>query len=360
MTPRHGGTPGNAGDGSRSCPARLLIVDHSAFVRRTLRNAAEGTPDIVVAGEAGDRREALEKAAALHPDVVTLDLRTPGEDGLATLCEMRKTWPDLPVLVLDAAGPAGGSLVFEALSLGAFDFIDTSRWSPMDLHLLGPELVAKVRAAWRSRHGAPLRQADEGTRREAADLPSEARIVCVGASTGGPRALQLLIEALPASFPIPVAIVQHMPVGFTAPFAERLNRCTPLEVREAREADEVRPGRILLAPAGRHVLFSSGPRGERARLSVEPADAAHIPSVDVLFASAAETYGASAIGIVLTGMGSDGCKGARRLAENGAFLIAESEATCVVYGMPKALVKAGLARAVWPLQEIARRLAAVR
>lgn len=340
--------------------ARLLIVSHSGFARRTLGIVIEDAPDIVVADEAADGREALEKVAALHPDVVVLDLRMPGMDGLSTLRSIREARPDLPVLVLDSAGSAGKSAVFEALSLGAFDFIDTSSWTPMDLHLVGPEFVAKVRAAWRSGHGAPSRKEERRDRSDELDLPADARIVCIGASTGGPPALQLLIEALPDSFPLPVMIVQHMAPGFMAAFADRLNGCTSLEVREAREADEIQPGRILMAPSGNHLLFSSGPRGERVRLSLEPAGTPHVPSVDVLFGSAAQTYGARVIGIVLTGMGQDGREGARRLAEEGAFVIAEAEATCAVYGMPKALVDAGLARAVWPLPEIARRLAAIR
>lgn len=329
-------------------------------MRRTLRRIIEETPDIVLVGEAADGRESLEKVAALNPDVVTLDLAISGMDGLSTLKAMRESWPDLPVLVFDSAGPAAGSTVFEALALGAFDFIDTSRWSPMDLHLIGPELVAKVRATREGAMGSPFRPGEKEGGHDTPGFPTGARIVCIGASTGGPPAIQVLIESLPASFPLPVAIVQHMAEGFTAAFAERLDRCTPLEVREAREDDEVRSGRILIAPTGRHLLFSRGRRGERVELSFDPADAAHVPAIDVLFGSAAETYGAQAIGIVLTGMGRDGSEGARRLAEKGAFLVAEDETTCAVYGMPKALVDAGLAQAVWPLPEIARKLAAIR
>lgn len=350
------GPPG----GEQVPPRRLLVVHHSAFGRRIVGKMVEGAPDVAVAGEAGGGREALLRAAELALDVVALDLGISGPDGLSTLKALTEARPELPVVVLASAGPSGESEVFEALALGAFDFVDTSGFTPMNLHALGPELLAKVRAAAASRPGAPPMPGERPVPAAASGLPTDARIVCVGASTGGPRALQLLVESLPASFPLPVAIVQHMASGFTAAFAERLDRCSALEVREAREGDEVRPGRVLLAPAGSHLVFTRKPQGETARLSAEPAGAAHVPSVDVLFASAAEVYGGKVIGVVLTGMGADGREGARRLAEKGAFLVAEDESSCAVYGMPKALVTAGLARAVWPLPEIAKRLAAIR
>ncbi len=341
-------------------PARLLVVHRSAFGRRILGKMVEGAADVAVAGVAADGREVLLRVQELDPDVVVLDLGISDPDGLSTVRALRQARPELPVVVLASAGPSGESEVFEALSLGSFDFIDTSGFTPMNLHVLGPELLAKVRAAAASRPGALPPSGERPAPAEASGIPANARIVCVGASTGGPRALQELVETLPASFPLPVAIVQHMAWGFTAAFAERLDRCSALEVREAREGDEIRPGRVLLAPAGSHLLFARTPQGERARLSAEPADAAHVPSVDVLFASAAEVYGGNVIGVVLTGMGADGREGARRLAERGAFLVAEDESTCAVYGMPKAIVTAGLARAVWPLPEIARRLSAIR
>ena len=347
-------------NGERAAPRRLLVVHHSAFGRRILAKMVEGAADVAVAGEAADGREALRRAAELDPDVVALDLGISGPDGLSTVRALRQSRPDLPVVVLASSGPSGETEVFEALALGAFDFVDTSGFTPMNLHALGPELLAKVRAAAASRPGALPAPAEGPVPREAAGLPSGARVVCVGASTGGPPALQRLVESLPASFPLPVAIVQHMASGFTAAFAERLDRCAALEVKEAREGDEVRPGLVLLAPSGSHFRFARSPHGERVRLCAEPADAAHVPSVDVLFASAAEVYGGNVIGIVLTGMGADGREGARRLAEAGAFLVAEDESTCAVYGMPKALVAAGLARAVWPLPEIVARLAAIR
>jgi two-component system chemotaxis response regulator CheB len=182
-------------------------------------------------------------------------------------------------------------------------------------------------------------------------------MICVGASTGGPQAIQVLLDALPASFPFPLAIVQHMPVGFTAAFAERLNHSSRLTVREARDEDVFLPGQALLAPAGRHLTFTEGRKGICVLLKEAPADVPHVPSVDMLLSSAADVFGSEAIGIVLTGMGADGREGARRLAARGGFVVAESQSSCAVYGMPKAIVDAGLAQASWPLPEIADQLA---
>jgi two-component system chemotaxis response regulator CheB len=340
-------------------PARVLIVGDSIFVRRTLRAIFQPVPDLVVVGEATEGREALEKVAALSPSVITLDLRMPGMDGLTTLRALRESWPDLPVFVLASSSPSGAAAALEALSLGAFDFVDKSASTPMDLHLLGPQIVAKLRAMLGSRRGRPARAAANEEAFGSTLLPRDAGIVCLGASTGGPPSIQRLLESLPGSFPLPVTIVQHMPAGFTGAFAERLNRLSPLEVKEAEEADEVRTGRVLVARAGRHLLLAKGPRGAVVHLSRSPEDAIHVPSVDSLFHSAAETFGARVIAVVLSGMGSDGREGARALAKAGAFIVAEAEESCTVYGMPKALVDAGLTRAIWPLGELIRRLAAI-
>jgi two-component system chemotaxis response regulator CheB len=334
---------------------RVLVVDDSTFVRRTLRKMFEAQKDLAVVGEAGDGAEALEKIATLGPDVVTLDIQMPGMDGFTALRAIRTRWPKLPVIVLASASQNGAGAAFEALSLGAFEFIDKSRATSMDFHLLSVEILEKVRAAVQGQ--APVVPGSETVRRRGRALPGDVRMICVGASTGGPQAIQVLLDALPASFPFPVAIVQHMPVGFTAAFAERLNHSSRVTVREARDEEVFLPGQALLAPAGRHLTFSQGRKGPAVALKSQPADVAHIPSVDVLLSSAAEVFGAEAIGIVLTGMGADGREGARRLAASGGFVVAESQVSCAVYGMPKAIVDAGLAHACWPLPEIAEQLA---
>jgi two-component system, chemotaxis family, protein-glutamate methylesterase/glutaminase len=340
--------------------ARVLIVDDSTFVRRTLRRVFTAEPDLEVIGEAGDGREALERVRELRPDLVTLDLQMPGMDGMTALRELKETWPHLPVLVFASAAHDRGAVVFEALALGAFDFVDKSRCTAMDLHLLGAELCATARAALAHRLGraSGVRRAVLASAPGPA-LPDGATVLCIGASTGGPESIRALLDALPAAFPCAVGVVQHMPIGFTAAFAERLALSAALEVKEAAEGDEVRRGRVLVAPAGLHLGFRRTHGGTvLAALSPGEPDALHVPSVDALFASAAEVFGPDAIGVVLSGMGSDGREGARRLAAAGAFLIAEAEESCAVYGMPRALVEARLANAVWPLPEIRARLAA--
>jgi two-component system chemotaxis response regulator CheB len=348
---------------SATVPARILVVDDSTFVRRTLRKIFQSQPGFSVVGEAGDGAEAIERILELNPDVVTLDVQMPGMDGFTALKAIASRWPSLPVIVLASSAQNGAGAAFEALSLGAFEFIDKSRCGSMDFHLLGTEIVTKVKAALVGRVHISERTRSELTSPTSDDagseieLPTDVRMVCIGASTGGPQAIQLVLDRIPATFPFPLAIVQHMPVGFTGAFAERLNHSSPLEVKEAREGDVFHPGRALIAPAGRHLNFQQGLKGITAGLCDEPSNVSHIPSVDVLFSSAAESFGACVIAIVMTGMGSDGRDGARKLAAEGAFVIAEAEKSCAVYGMPKSIVEAGLADACWTSAEIADRLA---
>jgi two-component system chemotaxis response regulator CheB len=302
--------------------------------------------------------------AALAPDIVTLDIQMPGMDGLAALREIKRRWPALPVLVLASAASNGPETALEALALGAFEFVDKGRFRSMDFQLMGDEVVRKVETGLSKVAGTPAPH-PPATGRPAAPrrgagrhpLKRQAEAVCIGASTGGPAALQVILDRLPAWFPFPIAIVQHMPMGFTAAFAERLNQSSRLEVREARGGEAFRPGWAFLAPAGQHLVFARGASGPELALASEPSGGAHVPSVDVLFSSAARTFGSHAIGVVLTGMGSDGREGAREMAERGAALVAESEESCAVYGMPRAVVEAGLASAVWSVEEIAAELA---
>lgn len=343
--------------------ARILVVDDSTFVRKALRKVFESRPGLSVVGEAGDGREAVEKCAALSPDIVTLDIQMPGTDGLVALAEIKRRWPSLPVLVLASASSNGPEVVMEALALGAFEFVDKGRFRSMDFQLMGDEVVTKVRVGLGGAADVPPAPPPPEPPREAprrssgpGPLTRSAEALCIGASTGGPAALQVILDRLPAGFPFPIAIVQHMPVGFTAAFAERLNQSSPLEVREARGGEAFRPGWAFLAPAGQHLVFARGAGGPEVALSTEPSGGSHVPSVDVLFSSAAANFGSRAIGVVLTGMGSDGREGARELFARGAPLVAESESSCAVYGMPRAIVEAGLASAVWSLSEIASEL----
>ena len=341
--------------------ARVLVVDDSTFVRKALRRVFEARSGLAVAGEAGDGMEAVRQCALLAPDVVTLDIQMPGMDGLAALKEIKRRWPSLPVVVLASASSNGPEAVMEALALGAFEFIDKGQFRSMEFQLMGEEVVRKVRAALAvSGFSTPLEKpAAERPRpepRRGGGLPRSVRAVCIGASTGGPAALQVILDRLPAGFPFPIAIVQHMPVGFTAAFAERLNQSSRLEVREARGGEPFRPGWVYLAPAGRHLVFSRGAEGPEVGLASEPAGGAHVPSVDVLFSAAAKVFGREALGVVLTGMGADGREGAREIVAAGGTVVAEAESSCAVFGMPRAVVEAGLASAVWGVEEIATEL----
>ncbi len=346
---------------------RVLVVDDSTFVRKALRRVLEARAGLVVAGEAGDGLEAVRMCAVLAPDVVTLDIQMPGMDGLSALREMKRRWPSLPVVVLASAASNGPEIVMEALELGAFEFVDKGRFRSMDFQLMGDEVVRKVRASLGSAvapspatgtTALPV-LAPSAPSSPVAESPFSGRVeaICIGASTGGPAAIQVVLDRLPSRFPFPIAIVQHMPVGFTSAFAERLNQTSRLEVREARGGEAFQAGRAFIAPAGRHLVFERGAQGPRLALASEPSGGSHVPSVDVLFSSAAETFGAGAVGVVLTGMGSDGREGAREIAARGGKLLAEAESSCAVYGMPRAIVEAGLASAVWDVETIAAGLA---
>lgn len=327
-------------------PIRVLVVDDSTFVRQALARMLGSEPDIEVVGMAVDGRDALEKVRTLHPDVVTMDVKMPRMDGLEALRHIMAESP-LPVILLSSLAGEGAEVTLRALDLGAMDFVDKSSvQGNMNLLSLGEELRTKVRAV----AGAPV-----GSRSELADAlplpapspvvaarPGRADVVVIGTSTGGPPALQAIIPRLPRELASAVLIVQHMPPGFTRSLADRLDAKSPLPVREAEEGDLVVPGVVLIAPAGMHMKVRRRGASVRIHLDEEPRAALHRPSADVLMASVARIFGPRALGVVLTGMGADGVEGLRAIREAGGRTFAESEETCVIYGMPKAAVEAGV------------------
>jgi two-component system chemotaxis response regulator CheB len=254
--------------------------------------------------------------------------------------------------MLSAHTQEGAEATIEALAAGAVDFIDKTSFNLMDLDTLRREVIEKLKV-WRlgvsdgNGRGAKSATASD----HAASLAAAARceICVIGASTGGPIALQRILERIPARFPLPIAIVQHMPVGFTRPFADRLSRLSQLDVSEAVEGDRLRPGRVLVAPAGRHLRITGN---LAAVLASAPADAKHIPSVDVTMNSAARARPGRVLGILLTGMGNDGAEGMATIRAGGGFTIGENEASCVVYGMPRAAEQRGAVDCMLPLSEI--------
>ena len=322
---------------------RAIVVDDSAFVRKLVREMLSRSPYIEVVGTARDGEEALEMIETLKPDVVTCDLLMPGLDGVGFVRKQMARNP-LPILILTSS-PHDGEKVLEALHAGAVDLVQKPTALATD-ELLGirEELVDKVKAAAR----APVQNLLNGTAHPAlAPVAMRALlqvdVVVIGISTGGPQALRRILPELPANFPVPVAIVLHMPVGYTALFAEKLDEICQVDVSEAKEGAVLRPGLVMLAEAGRHLLIRRDRNGVGvAHLSVHPLDKNHRPSVDVLFQSAAETYGKRVLGVVMTGMGDDGRQGAGWIKAQGGTILTEAEKSCIIYGMPRSVVESGL------------------
>jgi len=333
--------------------ARVLVVDDSAFARKVVRQVLEAEADLEVVAIARDGLDALEKIAELAPDVVTLDLHMPGLDGLGVLRALAAgPAAPRPQVVVVSTTDADADLAIEALAAGAVEFVHKpTSLATERLYDLGHDLVAKVRIA----AGARVSPAPAPAPAVVPAVTVTPEILVIGASTGGPQALTRLFSGLPASFPVPVALVLHMPVGYTAAFAARLDGLSPLHVVEATEGLEIRPGTVVVARAGTHLRLGRDPgdaRRVRAHLDFAPVDTLHRPAVDVLFASAAAAYGAKTLGLVLTGMGEDGLAGARAIAAAGGRLFTEDESSCVVYGRPRAVAEAGLSSGSLPVDQI--------
>ena len=340
---------------------RVLVVDDSAFVRKVVSQMLTRSPFIEVVGTARDGADALEKTAELKPDVITLDLIMPGMDGVQFLREQMSRMP-VPVVVCSIAHDSG-EMAIAAFDAGAVEFVQKPTALATDrVFEVADELVAKVKAAARVPMSRVIGERPH-LRRE--PLPEVMRngaglrtdLVVIGISTGGPQALRELIPALPAAFPVPIAMVLHMPVGYTDMYARRLNEISQLEVTEARDGDLLRAGVVLLAPAGKHLTFVRHEDSSvRTRIDLRPIDTPHRPSVDVLFRSAAEVYGPRVLGLVMTGMGDDGLLGAGYIKAQGGRVITEAESSCIVYGMPRTVVDAGLSDQSVPLAKIAETL----
>ena len=339
---------------------RTVIVDDSAFVRKAVRDMLSRSPQIDVVGMARNGEDALQMVEQLNPDVVTCDLIMPELDGVGFVRKQMSRKP-IPILILTAS-PEDASHVLEALEAGAVDFIQKpTALANAELLFMREELIEKVKgAALAASHAitppAPVPFVSRPSR-----PATNVDIVVLGISTGGPQALRYLLPQFAADFPVPLVIVLHMPIGYTAPFAEKLAEISRLRVSEAAEARVVQPGEALLAPAGRHLSFKRFGRHQvRILLSTQPANKPHRPSVDVLFQSAAETYGSRVLGVVMTGMGNDGTEGAAWIKAQGGTVLTEAEQSCVIFGMPRSVIEAGLSDATIPLrsmaQEISKRL----
>lgn len=328
---------------------RVLVVDDSAFARKVVRESLATSPEIEVVATASDGIDALEKISALEPDVVTLDLVMPNLDGLGVLKALPVDRRGRVVIVSMADGES--QLGLAALATGAFELVHKPTALAIDsLRDIADELVAKVLAAAR----VPLRTEPRPPPEPAVTPRTQSdRVVLIGTSTGGPQALTRLLTAFPADFPAPIVIVLHIPTGYTEGLSARLDAGCALDVLEAREGMLLRPGLAIVALAGMHLYLVNHAGRLLTHLDAEPKGATHRPSVDVLFESAARSLGSRALAVVLTGMGDDGLLGARAIVEAGGRVITESEASCVVYGMPRVVKEAGLSSAVAPLETMA-------
>ncbi len=344
---------------------KILIVDDSAFMRNALSTMLSSDPEIKIVGTARDGLEAIEKIVALKPDVVTMDIEMPRMDGIAALKKIMETNP-LPVIMVSSIATEGAKVTLDALDLGAVDFIPKNL-SDLSVNIVKIKeiLLDKIKnIARRGMVKKRIRQVSGTAAPRVTEVPTHmplrtvgARrvgIVSIGTSTGGPKALQEIIPKLPKDFPVPIVIAQHMPPNFTGPFAERLNQLSQIEVREAVEGEPVKPGLALIAPGRGHMRLTRV-RGIETiiSISVNKEEFIYRPSVDALMSSVAEFFPDRALGIILTGMGNDGLKGLINLKKSGGRIFAQDEETCVVYGMPKAVVDAGIADKVLPLEEMA-------
>ena len=362
---------------------KVLVVDDSGFFRRRVSEILSADPEIKVVGTATNGREAIDQALALKPDVITMDYEMPMMDGITAVRNIMQRCPT-PVLMFSSLTHEGARVTLDALDAGAVDYLpknfeDISR-NPEKVKAMLCEKVhtiarsnrrfstfspspaaAPASATARSTSPAAPAPSTRTSTAPAAPAGSSAapkrkayRLVAIGTSTGGPVALQRVLTQLPANFPAPIVLIQHMPAAFTKAFAERLDKLCRISVKEAEDGDVLRPGLALLAPGGKQMMVD--PRGA---VRILPGDERlnYKPCVDITFGSAAKSFGDKVLAVVLTGMGADGREGARLLKQGGAQVWAQDEASCVIYGMPMAVVKANLADAVYSLDDIGRHLA---
>jgi two-component system chemotaxis response regulator CheB len=326
---------------------RVVVVDDSAYVRKVIREILSRSPFVEVVGTARDGREALDLVEELNPDVVTCDLIMPELDGVGFVREQMQRRP-VPIIIMSVAKETAEAAL-TALDLGAIDFVQKpTALASEKIFEVSTELIEKVKAAGsialnRISAAPPLPSPVISAPEMRVSGSHSVDLVVIGISTGGPQALKRLIPQLPQDFPVPVVMVMHMPVGYTEMYAAKLNEQSQLEVREAAEGNEVRPGYVFLAAAGRHLTLKRDASGKVVtHLDAKPFDMLHRPSVDVLFKSAAEVYGNRVLGVVMTGMGSDGEEGAAWIKSQGGLVFTEAESSCVVYGMPSVVMEAGL------------------
>ncbi len=332
---------------------RVLVIDDSAFARKVIREVLSRDPEIEVVGIARDGLEGLEKIGELRPDVVTLDMVMPELDGLGVLEALKSIWS--PKVIIVSVSGSETELGLEALKQGAVDVVTKPTPHALDkLYSISNNLLEAVKAAALAIVPSPVLSIDTQSLPPLPKLNpnTKCRLVVMGTSTGGPQAIAQFVKMLPHGFPAPIAIALHIPAGYTAPLAERISQATGIKMWEAQNGMLLNAGEVYIAPGGMHLSFNESEGKLYAVVSREPTDTLHHPSVDILFESAANVVGKNVIGIILTGMGSDGLMGSQRLREKGAKILAESESSCVVYGMPRSVIEGGAATGQTPLENM--------
>jgi len=344
---------------------RVLVVDDSVVIRRLLTDILSQDPEIEVAGTAPNGRIALAKLGQLNPDIVTLDIEMPELDGLDTLLELRKVYTKLPVIMFSTLTERGAVTTLDALARGASDYVAKPAnvgGVTAGMEAVRSQLLPKIKAL------CPFSRTDLSTNRPVIAeprlevprvtnrLPQRTDVVVIGSSTGGPQALATVLCSLPASFPVPIVVVQHMPPVFTRHLANRLNQSGALEVQEAAGGELLRPGQVLIAPGEFHLELRRQGTAVKTVLHQGPPENSCRPAVDVMFRSAAQVYGPGCLAVVLTGMGHDGMRGAEHIVSAGGMVLAQDEASSVVWGMPRAVAEAGLARKILPLTSVSSEL----
>ncbi len=346
---------------------RVLVVDDSIFICKALTRILEKDPDVKVVGVAHDGQEAIEKVKELDPDIVTLDVEMPKMNGIDALKVIMRDYPR-PVIMISSLTREGAKVTIEALSLGAVDFIPKelyqSKVAGINLEKLEQQLLEKIKAIARKKGlfssksqifiSSPLSSSRvSSTSQKTWTRKGLVEIVVIGVSTGGPTALQKVIANLPKNIPVPGVIIQHMPPAFTGPLAKRLASLGGPLVKEAEQGERLQPGKFLVVPGAYHMQLKKIGSIVQVKLTEEPKDTIYHPSIDLTISSAAEIFGAKTLAVILTGMGKDGLEGVKRVKEKGGKVIAQDEATSVVFGMPKAVIDAGLTDKVVPLDQIA-------
>jgi two-component system chemotaxis response regulator CheB len=336
---------------------KVLVVDDSLVMRKMISRMLSKDQHIEVVGTAVDGKDALEKIAALKPDLITMDIEMPVMNGLETLRHIMANDP-IPVIMMSALTKEGAEITMEALNLGACDFV-TKDFSGIANSLAAKEteLITKIKNVARNKVTFLLKKLNIVKRPVILNLNQKIKheVLSIGASTGGPPVLQHILKSLPKDFPLPIVIAQHMPKLFTQSFAQRLDSVSQIHVKEAEEKEILTPGVALIAPGNTHMALKR--RGKDVIVEfIEGTQYIYRPSVDLLMSSTANTYGEQSIGVILTGMGNDGLNGMKEMKEKKGYIIAQDEDTCVVYGMPRAVVSANLADAVLPIDKISEEI----